>query len=120
MRETMAIDGIGKFPISGAPGSVGARENTGSVSKAEFTLQSPSGADSAGAAGKVDHGLLGQVQSGQITRQQYLDIRVDEAVQHLVGQVPAEKLDIIRTSLREQLDTDPLLLALVRRAVGDP
>jgi hypothetical protein len=40
-------------------------------------------------------------------------------VKHLVEHIPTEKLDIIRSTIREQLDTDPLLLALVRRAVGD-
>jgi len=115
----MAIDGIGKSPVSGTPGSVEAADNSAAVSKTEFTLESASGADSAGAASRVDSGLLGRVQSGQITREQYLDIRADEAVKHLVGQIPAEKLEIIRLTLREQLDTDPLLMTLARRAVGD-
>jgi len=115
----MAIDGIGKFPISGTPGSVGGADSTGNVSKAEFHLPSPSGVDSVASANKVDRGLLGRVESGEITREQYLDLRVDEAVSHLVERIPAEKLEIIRTTLREQLGTDPLLLALVQRAVGD-
>jgi len=114
----MGIDGIGKFPISGTAGSVGATGNTGVTSKVEFAL--PTSQSDATSGVKLEAGgLLAQVQSGQITRDQYLDLRVDEAVKHLVGQLSPEKLDVIRSTLREQLSTDPLLLTMVRRAVGD-
>jgi hypothetical protein len=115
----MAIDGIGKPPISGALGSVGGADSTGAASKTEFALESPPSTESAKRTGVVDGALLSQVQSGQITRDQYLDLRVDEAVKHLAGQLSPEKLDVIRATLREQLSTDPLLIAMARRAVGD-
>jgi hypothetical protein len=115
----MAIDGIGKFPISGTPGSVGLADNVGAPSKAEFTLKSPADIESVDCTGRVNEGLLSQVHSGQITREQYLDIRADEAVKHLEGRLPTERIDLIRATLREQLSTDPLLTAMVRRALGD-
>ena len=62
----------------------------------------------------IDGGLIGQLQSGHLTKDQYLDIRADQAVRHLVGKIPDEKIGIIRETLREQLTTDPLLMAMVR------
>jgi hypothetical protein len=51
-------------------------------------------------------------------RDQYLDTRVSDAVQHLEGQLPAEQMDFVKTSLREHLASDPVLMELVRRATG--
>ncbi len=116
----MAIDRIGKPPISGTPGSVGAPDSALGASKAEFALESPASAVGSQRAESVDGGLLAQVQSGQITREQYLDLRVDDAVKHLSDKLSPENVDVIRTTLREQLSTDPLLIAMARRAVGDP
>lgn len=116
----MAIDGIGKPPVTGTPGSVNPTGGAGAPSKTEFALESPPSTEGANRAGVVQSSLLAQVQSGQITRDQYLDFRVDEAVKHIAGQLPPEKLDVIRATLRDQLSTDPLLIAMARRAVGDP
>lgn len=114
----MAIDGVGKPPISGAPNSVDAADIPRGASRAEFVVKSASGPDAASAAETVDGSLVNQLQSGQITRNQYLDIRADQAVHHLVGRVSAEQLDLIRAALREQLSTDPLLINMVRRATS--
>ncbi len=115
----MAIDGIGKPPITGAPGSVNLTDSAGAPSKTEFALESPPSTEGTMRAGVVESDLLTQVQSGQITRDQYLDFRVDEAVKHLACQLSPEKLDVIRATLRDQLNTDPLLVAMARRALGD-
>ena len=48
----------------------------------------------------------------------YLDARVEEAVQHLADRLGADQLEFVKSSLREQLRTDPVLTELVRRATG--
>ncbi len=115
----MAIDGIGKSSISGtaSPSDLaGVQEASPS---AEFVVQSASGSE-ASSAPTIDGPLISQLQSGRLTKDQYLDIRAEQAVHHLVGKIPDEKVGIIRETLREQLDTDPLLMAMVRRATTVP
>lgn len=114
----MAIDGIGKPPISGTPNSVGSPDVTGVNPRTEFSIKSAAGSDGASATGQVDNSLVDRLHSGELTQEQYLDIRADEAVHHLVGQLPADQVDTIRATLREQLSTDPLLVTLVRRATA--
>jgi len=116
----MAIDGIGKSPISGAPSSVGTAGAPEGPGRAEFSVKSAVGTSASSAAGPVDTGLVGQLQSGQLTKDQYLDIRAEQAVHHLIGRIPAEKIEVIRATLREQLSTDPVLIAMVRRTTSMP
>jgi hypothetical protein len=61
---------------------------------------------------------LERVRSGELSLDQYLDGRVQEAVQHLVGKLSPEQLDFVRGTLREQLSSDPVLVELVQRTVG--
>ncbi|MBN1609570.1 MAG: hypothetical protein JW940_23260, partial [Polyangiaceae bacterium] len=61
---------------------------------------------------------LERVRSGELSLDQYLDGRVQEAVQHLVGKLSPDQLDFVRETLREQLSSDPVLVELVGRAVG--
>jgi hypothetical protein len=61
---------------------------------------------------------LERVRSGELSVDQYLDGRVQEAVQHLVGKLSPEQLDFVRETLREQLSSDPVLVELVQRTVG--
>ncbi len=114
----MAIDGIGKPPISGTPNSVGSPDVTGASSRIEFSVKPAAGSESASSTAPVDHTLVDRLQSGELTRDQYLDIRADQAVHHLVGRLSTDQIDTIRATLREQLSTDPLLLTLVRRATS--
>ncbi len=61
---------------------------------------------------------LQQLQAGDISLDQYLDTRVDSAVEHLEGKLPADQLDFVRQTLRQELETDPVLVELVRRSTG--
>ena len=112
----MAIDSIGKSPLSGTAGPVDATGVPDVNSSAEFAVEVASKSEASTATEAVDGGLISQLQAGHLTKDQYLDIRADQAVRHLVGKMPEEKVDFIRATLREQLNTDPLLLAMVRRA----
>ncbi len=114
----MAIDGIGKPPISGTPNSVGSPDVTGVNSRTEFSIKSAARSDEASATHRVDNNLVDRLQSGELTHDQYLDIRADQAVHHLIGQLPTDQIETIRATLREQLSTDPLLVTLVRRATS--
>jgi hypothetical protein len=61
---------------------------------------------------------LERVHRGELSIDEYLDYRVDQAVQHLVGRLPAEQLDFVRQTLKEELGSDPMLVELVKRAVS--
>jgi hypothetical protein len=114
----MVVDSIGKFPVSGTAGSV---ESTGAQQvgeRAEFTIQSTHGPNSSSSVAPSEGDLVSRLQAGQLTKDEYLDLRAAQAVRHLEGQLPTEKIDVIRAALREQLNTDPLLIAMVRRATS--
>jgi hypothetical protein len=74
--------------------------------------------DRASASEPANINLVGQLQSGQLSEGQYLDIRVEQAVNHLIGRITAEQVDIVRATLRERLSTDPLLISMARRATS--
>jgi hypothetical protein len=60
--------------------------------------------------------LLERLERGELSVDQYLDSRVDEAVAPFQAHLPADKLEFLKSSLRAQLETDPVLVELVRRA----
>ena len=54
------------------------------------------------------------LEKGPPTRTLYLDIKVDQATAHLDKRIGDEQLSFIRSSLREQLPNDPMLVELVQ------
>lgn len=109
----MGIDGIGKPPVPPAPGAPGSVAPSAPSGEA-FRVGAPQSA--APAQGSE---ALGRLQRGEIALDQYLDIRVNEAVAHLQDKLSAEQLDFVKESLRAQLESDPVLVELVRRATGN-
>ncbi|MGC4091720.1 MAG: hypothetical protein QM756_28320 [Polyangiaceae bacterium] len=108
----MSIDGIGRPP--GGPAGIGpAAGATPATSGDAFQVER-----SASAAGPQDSGPLARLTRGEINVEQYLDARVEEAVAPIASKVPAEALDFIRSSLRTELESDPVLVELVRRATS--
>jgi hypothetical protein len=110
----MGVDGIGSGggrPIRdvGAGDPAGVR-STGVAPEGSAEIRSTSG-PSASAE-------LARLERGEIDLDRYLDARVDDAVRHLEGRLPAAQIDFVRHSLREQLAADPVLVELVRRATG--
>lgn len=63
---------------------------------------------------------LTRLRRGEISLDAYLDFRADEAVRELGRALPPARVAIIRAAIREQLASDPVLLALVDhvRTVG--
>jgi len=106
----MAIDGIGKGggppKVSGGPSSVTGPQ----TEKFEISTGGVEG------AGGVE--LLEQVQRGEVGLDAYLDVRVDQAVSHLEGSLTPEQLEFVKQELRDQLESDPVLIELVRRTTG--
>jgi hypothetical protein len=109
----MGIDGVGKGGVSGVT-----PETVGSAGSPE-----PVGAAPALDAGhRVEQAsvseALAQLRRGEIDRSRYLDVRAQAAVSHLEGRLPAEQVDVVRETLRTQLESDPVLAELVRRATA--
>ena len=110
----MGIDGIGRpGPGVGAPGGVGGPGGPKRIGGEAFRIDAESTVERAGGSDALE-----RVHRGELSVDQYLDGRVEEAVQHLVGKLPAEQLDFVRETLREALSTDPMLVELVKRTVS--
>lgn len=113
----MAIDGIGR---PGAPGLSNQVAGVGSSEpppKADFAVATSSKAEGSTAVSGVSGELLKRVQSGELSRDQYLDIKAEQAVSHLVGQLPGDQVELIRATIRDQIDQDPVLERLVQQAL---
>jgi len=62
--------------------------------------------------------LLARLERGEVSREQYLDFRVSEAVTPFAGKLSPDQLESLQTALREQLEIDPMLIELCRRATA--
>ena len=107
----MPIDGIGKPPPIPPPGGAPAASGKDAPSGEGFRVDSA-------AATSVSGGDLARLERGEIDLDAYLDARVGEAVQHLEGRLGGAQLDFVKKTLRAELESDPVLVELVRRATG--
>jgi hypothetical protein len=108
----MSIDGIGK-PGGVAPGAPAAGAG---AAQSSFEVGAPAGATAASAASGSD--AFQALERGEISVDQYLDARVESAVAPLVSRLSPEQLEFVRGELRGALETDPVLVELVRRTTG--
>jgi len=106
----MSIDRIGKGPNIAPPTT---NEVTGPKPAGTGEVFRVTRTEKAEATSLVD-----RVRSGELTVEQYLDLRVNEATSHLDGRLSPDQLAFVRNSLREQLATDPVLVELVRGVTG--
>lgn len=106
----MGIDGIGKPP---SPGPVDPGGATSAKTGATFDVTG--GAASESASGSE---ALSRLRTGQISIDEYLEDRVEQAVGHLTAQLSPEQLQFVKDTLREQLSHDPVLVELVRRTTA--
>jgi hypothetical protein len=107
----MPIDGIGKPPSIPLPGGA----------PAPGAANAPSEPFRSGAAEKpsaVASGDLARLERGEIGVDAYLDARVGEATRHLEGRLSRAELEFVRKTLRTELESDPVLVELVRRATS--
>jgi hypothetical protein len=110
----MSIDGIGKrggvplgSPAPGTPATTGSFEVGANV---------PTAAPDA-ATGASD--AFTALERGEIGVEQYLDSRVESAVGPLRSRLSPEQLEFVRAELRAALETDPVLVELVRKTTGN-
>lgn len=108
----MSIDGIGK------PGGVvpGAPAAGAGAAQGSFEVGAPAEATAASAASGSD--AFQALERGEISVEQYLDARVESAVAPLVSRLSPEQLEFVRGELRGALETDPVLVELVRKTTG--
>jgi len=108
----MGIDGIGKGGDVPKVDPSGGSTSVAGVEGERFELSTEGVNRSQGV------GLLEQVQRGEVGLDAYLDGRVNDAVGHLEGRLSPEQLEFVKEELRAQLQSDPVLIELVRRATG--
>ena len=106
----MGIDSIGKpkSPVAGMPAASSGVSDI--ASDQTFEVRSAKTTEVSGTS------AIDQLHAGKIDVPQYLDQKVEQATAHLEGKVPAEKLQWIKETLRTQMEQDPMLSELVRRA----
>jgi len=59
-----------------------------------------------------------RVRSGEMSMSTYLDVRVEQATQHLQGKLGQGDLAQVKSTLRSQLENDPTLRDMVQQATG--
>jgi hypothetical protein len=107
------IGGPGGAGKVGGPSHAAAPEATSGSKSTSFgeALGSVKQTSATGAASPLE-----ALRSGQIDRAQYVDHRVTEATSHLEGLIAPADLEKVRAELRDALEHDPDLAALVRAA----
>ena len=107
----MGIDGIGGGGLP--PGGPGGPSGPAKKGDKPFAVDGPAAGEA-----PAPSEALAKLEAGEISLDQYLDRRVDDAVSHLEGKLSAEQLEFVRGELREQLSEDPVLVELVKRTTG--
>ena len=107
----MPVDGIGKPPSIPPPGGTPATGGSAALRGEDFRVGTAAPSEIAG-------GDLARLERGEIELEAYLDARVGEATKHLEGRLARAELDFVRRALRAELESDPVLVELVRRATG--
>jgi len=106
----MAIDGISK--PSGLPPPL-STQSSAVEPTARFTVERTAPSDKTAGADP-----LSRLQRGEITREQYLEARVEEAAAPFATRLDPEQFEFMKSVLRDKLDADPVTLDLVRRATA--
>jgi hypothetical protein len=109
----MSIDGIGKrggvTPGASVPGAAPAQGSFEVGGAGDVAAPTATG-------GKND--AFAALERGEISVDQYLDARVEGAVAPLLSRLSPEQLEFVRAELRSALETDPVLVELVRKTTG--
>lgn len=110
----MGIDRIGKKPPAPDVGGAGSVDKKGAVEKA-FHVDKTAPTE---AIKNVDPTTpLARLRAGEIDLNGYIDAKVEERTKDIKG-ISADELDFIKTTLRDQMKTDPALVDLVKAATG--
>lgn len=110
----MSIDGIGKrggiTPGAAPPGAAPAQD--------EFRVGQSAPAAGAASALAAGSDPFQALERGEINVEQYLDAKVEGAVAPLLSKLSPDQLEFVRAELRGALETDPVLVELVRKTTG--
>jgi hypothetical protein len=79
----------------------------------------PKAASAAPSSKRPPSEALMRFRRGEISLSEYLETRVEAAVEHLRGRVSSEQLETVREVLRESLASDPAVLERMRYLVSD-
>lgn len=109
----MSIDGIGKR--GGVPPGAPAAGSAPAPSPFELGQKT---APSATVPAAVSADAFAALSRGEINVEQYLDAKVESAVAPLLTRLSPEQLEFVRAELRTALETDPVLVELVRKSTG--
>ncbi len=109
----MSIDGIGKRGGI-APGALPGASPT----QGQFEVGTPSQAAASASASLGGSDAFQALERGEINVEQYLDARVEGAVAPLLSKLSPDQLEFVRAELRSALETDPVLVELVRKTTG--
>lgn len=61
---------------------------------------------------------LRQLKRGELSLEEYLEYRVEDAVEHLKDKITTEQLEFVREVVRQELRSDPALREMVRQVTG--
>jgi hypothetical protein len=112
----MSIDGIGKRGGVAPGGSGVGAPVPGTAPAGSFEVGAAAAAAPSEAAQGSD--AFQALERGEISAEQYLDARVEGAVAPLVSKLSPEQLEFVRAELRAALETDPVLVELVRKTTS--
>ena len=65
-----------------------------------------------------DEELVRKLRDGEIDKAQYYDASVERSMARLRGVVPAEQLAIVRETLREEVESNPVLNKMLEDALA--
>ena len=119
----MGIDRIGKGggvpPGADGVGDAAPAEKTGKtfeIGEAEGATKAGGTASAAGVT-TTQPTALDRLRAGEVDVNGYIDLKVDAATAHLKG-LPVDQMESIRSMLRSQIATDPMVKELFEQAIG--
>ncbi|HKO46290.1 MAG TPA: hypothetical protein VJV79_01120 [Polyangiaceae bacterium] len=65
-----------------------------------------------------DEELVRKLRDGEIDQAEYYDASVERSIARLRGIVPTEQLAVVRETLREEVETNPVLNKMLRDAMA--
>ena len=63
--------------------------------------------------------LARKLRAGEINLEEYYDATVELGLAHLRDRVTPEQLEVVRERMREEVETNPILVKMVRDAIGE-
>jgi hypothetical protein len=62
--------------------------------------------------------LVRKLRDGEIDKDQYYEASVERSIARLRGVVPLDQLEVVRETLREELESNPVLIKMLQDALA--